>query len=440
MFKISRVAHAGYVIETKSTKVIFDPVIINPFSTNAYVYPDIIFDYEQFKKQKFDAIFISHYHDDHLCLKSLSYFDKNTPVYLFSIHAVFFDLLKQIGFKNVYSLQHNSLVDINNELSITPLRALDADIDCLFHIQFEDINILNVVDSWIDVDVLSNLKNTLWDVILWPFQTMREIEVLAPSCFEPSDQKVPVEHLQQIKTLKPRYIIPSSCQFKFEEWSWYNHHFFPISYDSFSKQIHDIEPDVHVIKINPGDTFTFQDCDLIPSSKSLNWIASKQKNDVEYTYDHTLPPQSLAFISKQFPSLTDIQKQKIEKFLVEDLINQLTSIGSEYEKSVIWCFKIYDQSGDAESYFYDIDQSGYMKIRNEQSGHFDWLTEISYFKLFSAVYCGEALTSLYLRITPDHRFLKQTDMDILNDPFVVWLSHQDIAGYHKNQLTEKPLY
>ncbi len=45
----------------------------------------------------------------------------------------------------------------------------------MFQVKVADLNILNVVDSWIDYDTLDLLAQENWDLILWPFQTMREL-------------------------------------------------------------------------------------------------------------------------------------------------------------------------------------------------------------------------------------------------------------------------
>lgn len=52
--------------------------------------------------------------------------------------------------------------------------------DSMFQIKAVGLNVLNVVDSWIDPTALIELAHDApWDMVLWPFQTMREIEVLS---------------------------------------------------------------------------------------------------------------------------------------------------------------------------------------------------------------------------------------------------------------------
>ena len=84
-----------------------------------------------------------------------------------------FSLINELGFTEVHSLKLNSTITVGN-IEVITHRALDADVDSIFHIKAAGLNILNVVDSWIDPETLELLTQTKsWDLILWPFQTMR---------------------------------------------------------------------------------------------------------------------------------------------------------------------------------------------------------------------------------------------------------------------------
>jgi len=81
---------------------------------------------------------------------------------------------------------------------------------------------------------------------------MREIEVISPKRAMPSEQKLPEEWSEQLKALNPEYLVPSSCQFIHEDWSWFRKAYFPISYRSFQQQINEMMPQTSVIRMNPG--------------------------------------------------------------------------------------------------------------------------------------------------------------------------------------------
>ena len=78
--KISRILHAGYLFECSDVSIAFDPIFENPFSKNCYAYPNVQFNHEKIRNLRLDAVFISHYHDDHCSLESLVLLSKETPI------------------------------------------------------------------------------------------------------------------------------------------------------------------------------------------------------------------------------------------------------------------------------------------------------------------------------------------------------------------------
>lgn len=249
--QIHRVLHAGYLFSDQQTKVLFDPIFENPFSVNCYAYPKVQFDIDRISKISVDAIFISHFHEDHCSFESLNLISKSTPIYMFCQHPEMFDLLVQLGFEHVHPIVLNKTVKIGN-FQITAHRALDAEVDCIYEVQQGGLRILNVVDSWIDNEIFAELKTRIWDLIIWPFQTMRELEVLNPGPDFLQGPEIPLEWLHQIQALNPNLLVPSSCQFQMEPWSWYNSVFFPISYEFFSTIVKEALPDLNVCNLRPG--------------------------------------------------------------------------------------------------------------------------------------------------------------------------------------------
>ncbi|MBY0453008.1 MAG: MBL fold metallo-hydrolase, partial [Bdellovibrionaceae bacterium] len=100
--KVSRVLHAGYIFECTGTQILFDPLFENPFSRNCFAFPQVAFDTDRIQNLKFDAVFISHYHDDHCSLDSLNLINRETPLYIYCLHDELIQWLKEFGFKNVF--------------------------------------------------------------------------------------------------------------------------------------------------------------------------------------------------------------------------------------------------------------------------------------------------------------------------------------------------
>ena len=163
--KISRILHAGYVFESGATQILFDPVFENPFSRNCHAFPDARFDPAQIRALRPDAVFISHFHDDHCSMESLDLLDRATPIYLYCLFDELFAMLRALGFAKVQALAVDAPVTVG-AFEVIPRRALEADVDSMFQIRAEGLNVLNVVDSWMDPQTLEQLKPYApWDKI-----------------------------------------------------------------------------------------------------------------------------------------------------------------------------------------------------------------------------------------------------------------------------------
>ena len=437
--QISRILHAGYIFECDQIRIAFDPILESPFSRNCHAFPEIEFDYSKVRQLKLDAVFISHHHDDHCSLESLQYLDRQTPIYLYCIHEELFLLIRTLGFQQVYSLQINETVDFG-AIRVTPKRALDADVDSIFHIEAAGLNILNVVDSWIDDEVLSELSKIKWSLILWPFQTMREIEVLSPSRASPAPKHLPPEWIEQLTALNPQYVIPSSCQFLQESWSWYNHAFFPVTYKQFQSEIEASLPHAKVIRLNPGVSIEFNNGKLQFSSP-LSWIKTVGPQDVDYEYKIDIIPATTAEIAKKFPPLTSAQLQQVHEYCTDGILEKYNSLETTEEKYFrkprCWQLTLYNVKGEARSFIYEINGRQLKSVVNSEIP-LAWTTEVPAAKLYAALENGESLTSMYMRIN-DQVFAPEieqemAEIDLIEDPLIRCLFSGSFGAYQRFQL------
>lgn len=446
--KVSRILHAGYSIEFKNTHILFDPIFETPFSRNCYAFPSVVFDLPQIRELKIDAVFISHYHDDHCSMDSLKLLDRATPIYIFCIHEDMLEMIRSLGFFKVASLQLGKTVEIGS-VQVTPFPALDVDVDSVFHIQAGGLNILNVVDSWFDPDTLSMLKNRgPWDLVLWPFQTMREIEVLSPSRFINQPVEFPHEWLEQIQLLNPKSIVPSSCQFIHEPWSWYNHALFPITYRRFETEINSILPQTQVMRMNPGVSMIMTKYDVHMSSP-LPWIKPIGNQNVDYDYRTDLVVPTMAQISVEIAPVNNSERDRVYNYCIDELpqvYSRLYQSEHDYEVGYfsqprMWRLDLYDHFGQVKSLNYIIKGRQVVRLENNYDTVLfstAWLTEVPIAKLYAALEQGESLTSMYMRINdtlfePDCE-AQLRDVDVLEDPLVRCLFNGAFGTYQKAQL------
>jgi hypothetical protein len=438
--KISRILHAGYVFESGGIQIAFDPIFENPFSQNCYAYPNVQFDREQIKKINFAAVFISHFHDDHCSLESLDLLNRETPIYIYCHFDELFSMIRELGFVNVNRLGLNVPIKVG-PIEIIPLRALDIEVDSMFHIKVGKLNILNVVDSWLDPSSLDELVQFApWDMLLWPFQTMREIEVLAPRRASKQSKGIPHEWLEQIKILNPRFVVPSSCQFIQESWSWYNHALFPISYRQFQNEVEAMLPLSQVVRMNPSVSLTL-DSENIEASDPLRWVQPIGDQNVDYQFNKQIEPQPTAEISKYFAKLSDEKAKRVYEYCLHGLIEKYKSLPPPqdpyFEKIRYWRLSIFDHNGEAKNFDYQI-FGDKIEILQHSCQDLSWTTELPISKFYSALENGEALTSMYVRIndnvfTPDIE-KEIADADVVEDPLVRCLFTREFGAYQKAQL------
>ncbi len=438
--QISRILHAGYFFKTGDTQIIFDPIFESPFSRNCFAYPEVRFNETRIRSLKLDAVFISHFHDDHCSMESLNWIDRDTPIYLYCEFEELRELVQSLGFRNVQSLQVDQEVMIGN-FKITPLLALDPEIDTLFHVRVGELNILNVVDSWLDPSIFDRLKQFApWDLVLWPFQTMRELAVLDPRRAEPAPENLPPEWLDQLALMRPRLVIPSSCQFVHEAWSWYNHALFPITYRQFEIELAVRLPETQVLRLDPSKTVFFEGREP-RVGVALDWVKLVEDTLVDYDYRPGQEIPSTSSIAQRFPDLTKQQRDAVRAYCEAGILKRYAELGPTnsgyFDPGRIWTLAVYDSNGIATHFQYRL-QADEIKRLHGEIVRPEWMTEILAVKLYAALFEGEALSSIYLRVNDFSGAPEIEDalrsVDVLEDPLIRCLYEGSVASYQKAQL------
>lgn len=437
--KISRILHAGYVFECADTRIAFDPIFENPFSRNCHAFPDVRFEHALIRQQRFAAVFISHFHDDHCSLDSLDLLDRATPIYLYCLFDELFAMLRELGFVDVHQLRLNLPVVVGG-FTVIPREAMDAEVDSMFQVRAAGMNVLNVVDSWIDDGTLAKLASEgPWDMVLWPFQTMREIEVLTPSRALPAPAELPVEWIAQLKVLNPRYVVPSSCQFQQEPWSWYNRAFFPITYRQFRQEVEAALPGARVVRLDPSVSVRL-DAASLRAGAALDWVVPVGAQDVDYRYEGNAAPPGTADIARHFAALTPEQAARALDYCRSRLVERYAAMEAPegyFESTRVWRLSVFDHTGAATDFHYRLEGNGVAR-RVGAGEPIGWTTEIPLAKLYAALELGESLTSMYLRVN-DAVFDAATEAelaeaDVVEDPLIRCLFNDAFGSYQAAQL------
>jgi hypothetical protein len=436
---VSRILHAGYVFECGGTRIAFDTIFENPFSRNCHAFPDVRFDVDLIRRQRFDAVFISHFHDDHCSLESLDLLDRATPLYIYCLFDELFDMVRELGFTSVHALRLDAPVDVG-PFQVVPREAMDADVDSMFQVRAAGLNVLNVVDSWIDDATLARLAGEKpWDLVPWPFQTMRELEVLAPMRHAPAPPALPEDALDQLRALAPRYVVPSSCQFALEPWSWYNRAFFPISYARFAQEVGAALPRAGVLRMDPGVSMRL-DADGLHPAPPLDWVIPVGDQDVDYVYEGNADAPPTSDVARHFPALTAAQWTRVLDYCRAGLPEKyadLDAAGEYFDCPRIWQLSIYDHAGEVTRFRYRLDGAHATPLE-DAGGPLGWTTDVPAAKLYAALALGESLTSMYMRIN-DTVFDAGTERelaeaDVVDDPLIRCLFSDGFGAYQRAQL------
>jgi hypothetical protein len=436
---ISRILHAGYLFEAGGARIAFDPVFENPFSRNCHAFPSVRFDTAAIEQLQLDAVFISHLHDDHCSLDSLNLLARATPIYMYCVFDELFEMIRQLGFSNVQRLALNVPVSIG-EFQITPREALDRDVDAMFQVRGGGMNVLNVVDAWIADDTVEQLAALgPWDMVLWPFQPMRELAVIAPSRAAPHAPGLPEGWIDQLRALAPRYVVPSSCQFVQEDWSWYNQAMFPMTYREFAAEVTAQLPASAVVRLDPGVSVSLSGAGLLPAPP-LAWVLPVGPQDVDFDFQPGLTPPSTAAIAQRFAPLSADQEALVLDFCRAGLLARYRAMelpdDSYFVQRRHWRLQLYDHLGEVRQFDYLVEGDA-ISLSDEALAP-GWLTEVSIAKVYAALVLGESLTSMYVRIN-DAVFdaASETDLmeaDIVDDPLIRCLFDEAVGAYQAAQL------
>jgi hypothetical protein len=261
---------------------------------------------------------------------------------------------------------------------------------------------------------------------------MREIEVLAPALAAPADRHPPAELMEQLQQLKPLAVVPGSCQFVQESWSWQRFVYFPISYAQFSADVKEKLPATEVVRMNPGESFLLSEEGLEKSGR-LKWIRPVGEQNVDYFYDPATRPASTAEIAGHFPEITPDAVLEFCRLALPERWQEVGTCEEPYfQKPLVWELRLYKKNGEFKTLFYKLDGNRISLL--ESAAAPDWRTELPFFKLQEAVFNGESLSSLYLRINEGLDPGLFRDVDIMQDPLLRVLYAGKFAAYQKAQL------
>mgnify|MGYP003111058172 CR=1 FL=1 len=157
--KVTYLTGASVLIETRGIKILSDPWFYDgAFYGSWHHWPP--FNVDLNRLQDIDYIYISHIHEDHLCPKSLNYFDKDIPVLIHNFKTKFLKYkIESLGFSTI-EIDHGDLFQLKGgvktaifsvEKCAADMDAKQSIIDTFMLVDDGEYRVLNTNDCMVNI-------------------------------------------------------------------------------------------------------------------------------------------------------------------------------------------------------------------------------------------------------------------------------------------------
>lgn len=357
MLRVSRIAHAGMVVETPTVRCIVDPILKNDFMGGTLeLNPPISLDTAAFSKVKFDLLIISHEHEDHFSLPSIHLVNRDAHVLYPARSPWIKPILERLGFKFFRALVPFRGYKLR-DLEIVATRS---------HVSFPEMGILfrsgksscwNLVDSVVKKTTIQRILRDYGrpSVVFAPFQPVIELEMFNGPLggnFPLLDYK---NILRTIQMIGSKYVVPTAFGYRNSTAEWLNTRQFPMSETQFAKDIKLMASQQMVVHLTPGSTLRI-DADRLRKAGKLPYISRKTSlatRSTEWRPDRGVDPLT----AKRRLSVSEMKTLK--SFLRGTFLRHLNSRDFErYVKplhlgKVVWRLEILEGPGQSSTWTID---------------------------------------------------------------------------------------
>ena len=168
MTKLTYLGHAGWMIESKNFKCVFDP-----WSNSSGAFLDCWYPFPDNSNVNFksilsnlDFVYISHSHEDHLVSQTLNLLDKNTKFLISNFkEKTTLQKLKNLNFRNIQQVEENEKIKIKHtKIEIAKTECFLENDSCIL-IEIDNLKILNLNDCHIDFKKIKDITSEV-DILL----------------------------------------------------------------------------------------------------------------------------------------------------------------------------------------------------------------------------------------------------------------------------------
>jgi len=262
MLKTTLIAHASMLIQSNKTTILTDPVWFDYLWEEVNVLcPSIDLDLK--KIPPIDVLNISHRHQDHFDVRTLSYLARSSSVLkpdatiLAPNDDILIDVLKELNYKNIVIVEDFKSISIG-DVTLTPTPSLNEGDYFPEHgllVNDGEVTIWNQVDTVVSPEIILYI-NKLYGRL--DFSHSRFLPLLEGNFTHHKTLAIPFEEyssfLKVAGALKPKFIVPGSAAFRYrDELAFLNRYSFPTTPQQFLTDLEEFCPDIKTSTFNSGD-------------------------------------------------------------------------------------------------------------------------------------------------------------------------------------------
>ena len=332
--KITLVSNACMLIQWDGFNILTDPLIEGKSIFGAWIpYPPS--DIKIKDLPKIDAIWITHEHTDHLHPHSLSFFDKNIPIYVPHYNTGRLSvILKKMGFNNITSVRPLQPQTLRKDIKITSIEQYADSLynDSIVFLQLGNFKMLNLNDAgynWKLIEMIGDVdlicSTFTYGASPYPLN-YTDIDNKTKRSFMIEKNEGMLRQIKQVLELCPsKYFIPMA-------------HFAELASSEYDEVI-ELQ-----IKNSPKDVKeyfkNYNECEIIDLIPGDIWNGEKneiiRKNREGNVFDRKIIHKYLQKecytkkLNDSYPKKFDIDESKIKEYFVSFSNSKLSKKVGEY--------------------------------------------------------------------------------------------------------------
>ena len=399
MIKTTLVGHACLLIQSKETTILTDPVWFDYLWEEINVLcPSIIL--EKDKIPPVDVLNLSHRHQDHFDVRTLSYLVQDTrilktdSIVLAPKDDLLLDVLNELEFNNIRVVSDFEPIQVK-DVVITPTASLNqsstAEDDFPEHgllVSDGEVTIWNQVDSQVNPDIIQRIGELHGQI---DFFHSRFVPLLEGNFAYNKPLTLPIDEyctfLNVVKALGPKFVVPGSAAFRCrDELNFLNQCTFPITQDQFVRDLAAFCPEVPSAPFFSGDVAHISAKEVQIYKQASDFVRVREDDSYRITFKPNAEVPSIRTRTddpEQYEKEMKVVKDFIENCLLDRVLNS-ELLGGWQHWQIVYQLEVFGQE-DSQVWTIDFGQPDKPKLHKGDIGKISLYEGISSSELCSLV-------------------------------------------------------